>query len=368
MLLRALPGELPDGDRARPAAHEQTRRTRRGAPTSSGGSSGSSSCGGSGTREIRKINPTARFIPNTGGGATSPLDMKTIGELAPTLCSPTGRRGAAGMPPWANGKNGKEYRATMGRKPIGGIFSVGVEEPYRWKDSVQSGAEIRMWVADGVANGLRPWFTKFSGVAARPRAGCEPVEDLYVWHWRNERYLRNEAPLARVGLVYSQQTAGSTAATQARQKVEDHALGWYQALVEARIPFEMVHDRLLDAEHMAQFQTLILPNIAALSDEQCEQIRGVRRARRQARGDARDVALRRAGRAAAGLRPGRSVRRLVRGHSRGPDAELLPAARARPATTGHPLLAGPRRRAADHQRRRRVVVKPRRREPFRTRR
>src|SRR5262249_29116971 len=56
-------------------------------------------------------------------------------------------------------------------------------------------------------------------------------------------------------------------------KVEDHALGWYQALIEARIPFEMVHDRLLDAEHVGQFRTLILPNIAALSDEQCRQLR-----------------------------------------------------------------------------------------------
>ena len=56
----------------------------------------------------------------------------------------------------------------MGRRPIGGIFSVGVEEPYRWKDSVQSEPEIRLWVADGTANGMRPWFTKFSGVLLRP--------------------------------------------------------------------------------------------------------------------------------------------------------------------------------------------------------
>jgi hypothetical protein len=54
--------------------------------------------------------------------------------------------------------------------------------------------------------------------------------------------------------------------------VEDPALGFYQALVEARIPFEMVHDRLLDAEHLAPFRTLILPNIAALSDNQCAQL------------------------------------------------------------------------------------------------
>jgi hypothetical protein len=47
----------------------------------------------------------------------------------------------------------------------------------------------------------------------------------------------------------------------------------YQALIEARIPFEMAHDRLLDPEHIGKFKLLILPNIAALSDKQCEQLR-----------------------------------------------------------------------------------------------
>src|SRR5262249_12417845 len=123
-----------------------------------------------------------------------------------------------------------------------------------------------LWVADGVANGLRPWFTKFSGVLHDER-WLKPVEALYrrYAHW--EKYLRNEAPLARVGLVYSQQTAWFCEA-----KVEDHALGWYQALVEARIPFEMVHDRLLDAAHLSPFKTLILPNLGALSGAQCRQL------------------------------------------------------------------------------------------------
>ncbi len=63
--------------------------------------------------EIRKINPDARYIPNAGGGALSELDMKSIGELAPTLFADRQARSGL-MPPWANGKNGKEYRATMG--------------------------------------------------------------------------------------------------------------------------------------------------------------------------------------------------------------------------------------------------------------
>jgi hypothetical protein len=216
--------------------------------------------------EVRKINPDACVIPNTGGGATSSLDMQRIGELAPTLIADRqARRGLT--PPWANGKNGKEFRATMGRKPIVGIFSVGVEEPYRWKDSVQSEAEIRLWVADGVANGLRPWFTKFSGVL-HDRRWLAPVAAIYRRYARWEKYLRNESSLARVGLVYSQQTAWFHGAG-----VEDHTLGWYQALIEARTPFEMVHDRLLDAAHLSPFKTLILPNIAALSEVQCAQLR-----------------------------------------------------------------------------------------------
>jgi hypothetical protein len=215
---------------------------------------------------VRNINPDSCVIPNTGGGATSSLDMQHIGELAPMLIADRqARRGL--IPPWANGKNGKEYRAAMGRKPIVGIFSVGVEEPYRWKDSVQSEAEVRLWVADGVANGLRPWFTKFSGVL-HDRRWLKPVETLYRRYARWEKYLRNERPLARVGLVYSQQSAWFHAA-----RVEEHALGWYQALIEARIPFEMVHDRLLDDAHLKGFRTLILPNTTCFSDGQCRQLR-----------------------------------------------------------------------------------------------
>ena len=219
---------------------------------------------------IKAINPNAAYLANAGGGALSELDMKTIGELAPTLFADRqARRGV--MPPWGNGKNGKEYRATMGRKAIAGIFSVGLEEEYRWKDSVQSSPEIRMWAIDGIAHDLRPWFTKFN---AKPidKRWLPVVEQLYVWHHKNERYLRNEDSLARVGMVYSQQTAAFYGGDKAHAKVEDHALGYYQALVEARIPFDMVHDKLLDEAHLTQYRTLILPNIAALSNAQCAQL------------------------------------------------------------------------------------------------
>jgi hypothetical protein len=159
----------------------------------------------------------------------------------------------------------------MGRKPIVGIFSVGLEEPYRWKDSVQSTAEIRLWAIDGIANGLRPWYTKFAGSVNDPR-WLKPVERLYDWCAANEPWLRNERSLARVGLVYSQQSNWFAGGPRARA-MDDAANGFYHALVEARIPFEMVHDRLLDESHLAELKTLVLPDVVSLSDAQCAQLR-----------------------------------------------------------------------------------------------
>ena len=197
----------------------------------------------------------------------------------------------------------------MGDKPVGGIFSVGVEEAYRWKDSVQSEAEIRLWVADGTAQRHAALVHEVRRRAPRPalaagRRGPLPLAP------RHERYLRNDAPLARVALVYSQQTAWFYAPAAGRP-LDDHVAGLYHALVEARIPFEMVHDAFLDAEALDRYALVVLANVAALSDAQCEALRAFVGAGRRPRGDLRDLALRRVRRAARGLRPRRSVRRLA---------------------------------------------------------
>jgi len=214
---------------------------------------------------VRAARPEARFIPN------GPPDMKSATELADIqFADYQARRGL--MPPWANGRRAKEYRAVMGRKPIGGIFSVGLEEPYRWKDSVQSEPEIRLWVAEGTANGMRPWVTKFSGVLY-DRRWLSTVERIYDWHFRHEKYLRNEAPLARVALVDSEQTETFHTGVAQGDRAADHVLGMYHALVESRVPFEVVHEALLTAERLAPFKLLILADAAALSSSQCQAIR-----------------------------------------------------------------------------------------------
>ncbi len=214
---------------------------------------------------VRAANPEARFIPN------GPPDLKTAGELAAIQFTDNqARRGVT--PPWANGRRAKEYRSVMGRRPIGGIFSVGLEEAYRWKDSVQSEPEIRLWVAEGTANGMRPWVTKFSGVLY-DRRWLPVVERIYDWHYAHESYLRNETPLARVALLHSEQTAAEHPGMAQGDRHEDHMLGMYHSLIESRIPFELVHEAFLTPDRLDRFKLLILADAAALSDDQCRAIR-----------------------------------------------------------------------------------------------
>jgi hypothetical protein len=198
---------------------------------------------------IKKRNPQAAFFPN---------GFDEIRDAAPVPILIADRQARYGTTPvWQNGRFAKAARSTFGAKPIVGLFGVGLEAPYRWKDSVQNPNEIRVWAVDGIAQGFRPWVTKFN---ARPldRRWLAPVEQLFVWHWKNEKYLRNERPLARVGLVASPPGAA------------DHESGFYHALVEARIPFEMVAADQFGAQ---EFKVLALPNVVNLSDAQCAQLR-----------------------------------------------------------------------------------------------
>jgi len=71
-------------------------------------------------------------------------------------------------------------------------------------------------------------------------------------------------------LSFSNQTTTFYGRAQPGSDLEGAQFGCYHALIESRIPFEIVDDSFLDS--LARFRVLILPNIAALSDAQCRQL------------------------------------------------------------------------------------------------
>ena len=175
--------------------------------------------------------------------------MKSASELAPIqFADYQARRGLA--PPWANGRRAKEFRAVMGARPIGGIFSVGRRGAVpleglgaeRGRDPAVGG---RRRPPTACARG-----SPSSRASSTTGAGCRSVERIYGWHHRHERYLRNTRSLARVALLASEQTSTFYKGGARAQRPATTSDGMYHALVEARVPFEMVHEALLTPDRI----------------------------------------------------------------------------------------------------------------------
>ncbi|WCT74137.1 beta-galactosidase trimerization domain-containing protein [Sphingomonas naphthae] len=229
-------------------------------------------------RTLARARPNSFFVPGTERRGIVDYDGKALGERLPMVfCDRQARsidRGlfSTGEQVWGSGRFAKELRAYAFDKPISSIISVGVEEEYRWKDSVQAAPEIRIWAASAIAQGSHPWITKFN---AKPfdKSWMPVVASLYQWHHKNERYLRNTANLARIGMVLDLRSPALQGGLKHRRELEEYRLGFYEALLEARVPFDEIDRSCLDADHLRRFRVLVLPNVAMLSDRECQQIR-----------------------------------------------------------------------------------------------
>ena len=134
-------------------------------------------------------------------------------------------------------------------------------------------AEARLWVNEGFAGGVQPWWHHL-GAVQEDRRMLDTAEPLWRWHADNERHLVHRMPVANVGVLWSQRNMDFFGRDDAGVLVDEPANGWSQALVRACIPAVPVH--VDDVERVTRelgIQLLILPNLAALSDAQAESIR-----------------------------------------------------------------------------------------------
>ena len=219
---------------------------------------------------VKSIRPHASFIPNMSGASLMEFDLSVITKHCPFLVvDHQGRRGIEIG--WSAGRNGKRIRGTFADRPVVLITSIGPEEEYRWKDAVTSAEEIQLWINDGIAHGLCPWFTKFNGVVPDQR-WIAPVADSYALHALLEPVMSSMSPTAEIAVIDPSTTLRHWA-PESRRDAERHDLGFYHALIEARLPFVLLSDQVLMAEKLDRFRLVILANATCLSDAQCEALR-----------------------------------------------------------------------------------------------
>ena len=130
--------------------------------------------------------------------------------------------------------------------------------------------ETRMWTVSGAAGGISPWYHHIGG-GTRDRRQFETPVPFFQWHAENEEWLYDRTSLANVTVVWSQDNAVFYGRNEVRERVAYPWRGMLSALHEARIPFLPLNIRDL-IRYKNRFDTLVLPDIAAMSDTEIESI------------------------------------------------------------------------------------------------
>lgn len=131
--------------------------------------------------------------------------------------------------------------------------------------------EARMWMINGIAGGIQPWWHHIAAYH-EDRRMYDTAAPVMQWHKTNEQFLVNRTPVANVGVVWSQQNTDFFGRDDVHEKVEMPWKGITRALIKARIPYLPVHADDIEKE-TSGLSLLILPNIGVLTDKQLAAIK-----------------------------------------------------------------------------------------------
>ncbi len=185
-------------------------------------------------------------------------------------------------PPWKTSASSKFYETQAAGKPaINAVTSA--DSP--WRRCQLSGAEMSVLLAQA-SRGVNPYAAFF--VEGMGQSGDKASREVYGFLEKNAVTFAGTRSLARVALLTSTHTldryAGvdipwtdiSGVTAQKAEAVGNHSAsfyGHYELLVRARVPFDVLDDHALETGRLAQYELLVLPTAACLTDKECEAIR-----------------------------------------------------------------------------------------------
>lgn len=225
---------------------------------------------------VLEKSPNNFYSCNLGGGLKeSGLDQWRLTREASWYTADNQSRSAVVAPVWQDAQQVKFARALMGDRSVAAVSaSYGRSGRISWRQAADTSAEPSFRMAQTAAAGGIIWY-HWLGLEQGfedDRRWQVPGRDFLSWQAKNDAHFHNKRSLASVAVVVSPRSLNLYKAPYSEDRT-DHLEGFYAALVEARIPFDFVHEQDLDREHLSQYAVLILPNMALMSDAQASAIR-----------------------------------------------------------------------------------------------
>ncbi len=219
--------------------------------------------------------PDNLYYANLGGGIRATPNLVRLAATCEWFnCDNQGRGGDA-TPIWGAAQQGRVATAVMKNRTITnviGAYSTGGSP--RWRNSAKSREESEIWMDEIAASGMTIWY-HWAGAQAglgEDQRWQEIGRRYLDWHARHDRHYVRRRSIANIGVVMGQRThLFHTPPGEGR--MAEFVDGLYSALLEGRHFFDFVHEDELALENIRRYSVLLLPNIAWLSDRQCQQLR-----------------------------------------------------------------------------------------------
>jgi hypothetical protein len=137
--------------------------------------------------------------------------------------------------------------------------------------SAKPATEARMWMIEGMAGGIQPWW-HYVSASHEDRRIYKTAGTIFDWHRKNEKYLINRTPVATIGVVWSQLNTDFYGRDESEVMTELPWRGITQALLRSRIPYVPVHADHIDRDSK-NLSLLILPCLGVMTDKQADDVR-----------------------------------------------------------------------------------------------
>jgi len=205
------------------------------------------------------------WVGQNGGSLTARSMVGILSATPIAMHDHQARSDATGFQ--QNPEAGKLTHSILGWDKI----AIEAQAIYGPRMTTKSAPEVQMWMYEGMAGGLSPWWHTISAHHHDKRRYAT-VPPVLKWAKANESYLHDRTPVASVGLVWSEENNVFYGRDDVNGNVEGPWRGIINALVRARIPYTCIHADRIDRD-AAGLSALVLANLAAMTDAQVESVR-----------------------------------------------------------------------------------------------
>jgi hypothetical protein len=223
-------------------------------------------------RTVLEKSPNNFYSCNLGGGLKeSGLDQWRLTREALWYTADNQSRQAVVAPIWQDAQQVKFARALMGDRPVTAVTASYTRAGnIMWRNVADSSDEPLSRMAQTSAAGGIIWY-HWLGLEQgfnEDRRWQERGREFLSWHAKHDKHWHNIRSLSRVAILAAPRSVTIYDAPTKEDKT-DGLEGMYSVLVEARIPFDFVHEEDLTQERLDRYAAILMPNVALLSDAQC---------------------------------------------------------------------------------------------------